>query len=144
LAKIQRGTYGVLLCLITSACAPAPTKETSVVHLPKTITFPYILLDFGSADLYLVELDGNKKYEIGFVEIPSGKHSIIVDAARGPNGFLGVAPFLGHCQGKFYVDLIAGKTYAFKFQRTEISEVIQWIDIDSGKILLDEPCVNTK
>jgi hypothetical protein len=137
----SRVLVAFFLCLITSACAPVPTKETSVVYLSHTPTFPYVLLDFGSAEVKLVELDGKKTFEVAFVELPSGEHSFIVEAAKGPTGMFGVAAFVGRCQSKFDLDLLAGKTYAFKFIRTEGSEVIQWMDRGGKRIISEAPCI---
>jgi hypothetical protein len=130
--------------LLSTACAPIPTKESAVVYLASTPTFPYIGFDFSSADVQMVELDGRKIREVTFIALPSGKHSILVEANKGPNGWFGVAPFLGRCRSGFDVDLQAGKTYAFKFRRIEGSEIIQWMEKDTERIISKAPCIKVE
>ena len=85
--------------LLSSACASLPTNDNAVVQVEKTWTFPYFLVDFASVDLYIREVDG--KCCLGSsIELTPGAHSLTVEAFKGPNGYLGVAPFAGNGTGK--------------------------------------------
>jgi hypothetical protein len=125
--------------LLSPACAPLPTKETAIVHLEGTATFPFVLLDFGSVELRLVELDGSKNQFRSTVFTP-GRHSITVDALQGPTGMFGVAPFW-KCRGQLEFDAEAGKAYIIKYKEEKESKELQFLDKTTGAVLFHAPCI---
>ena len=86
--------------LLSSACTSIPTNDNAVVQVENTWTFPYVLVDFASVDLYIREVDGKGGLDFS-IELTPGAHSLTVEAFKGPNGYLGVAPLAGICRGTF-------------------------------------------
>lgn len=132
----------LFLYLINSACTltPAKDKDTAVLHVVRKLSFPFALLDFGTVDLNIADLDGKKPIHRS-VNLTPGKHSVTVEALKGPTGMLGVAPFLGKCHSQFEIDVVAGKSYKVELIREKEKEVFRLSDNISETILFDVPCI---
>ncbi len=129
----------IFIGLLTSACAPIPTKETAVLNVKGKLSFPFLVLDFGSIELNIIELDG-KEVNDRSVVLTHGRHSVTIEALKGPHGYLGVAPFLGKCRSQIEIDAEIGKLYEVEFKKEKESEVLRLFEKNTGSILFNTPC----
>lgn len=125
-------------------CAPNATENKSVIAIKNYPTFPYVFLDFKSASLAIVEIDGVKVLKYGWIELPAGLHKIVVSVTKGPTGYLGTAPFGGSCLAELEFMSESGKNYKLEFKRENGEEYVILKEKSINKILLKSKCDSKK
>lgn len=136
----MRKCFSALLVLVGAGCAVVPTHDTAVVHLKHSKTYPFVVFDF-----YSVELRAPALKTTGWAATVSpGKQSIRVLALKGPSGYFGIVPMLGICSGVVTFDAHAGNEYNIEFFRNDGSGELQVVDVATGFVVDQVPCVGRK
>lgn len=125
--------------LVVTSCAPIPTKTTAVVSVQDAPALPGFLVDFGSAELKIVNVDGKLLYG-KISKLSPGQHSVCVEVLKGPTGLFGVAPFLGSCSGILDFTAEAGNEYHVACDRSKDPAELRLLDTKSGSVLAHAPC----
>jgi hypothetical protein len=110
------------------------------LHVARKPSFPFVLLDFGTVELNITELDG-KRPSFRSVNLSPGRHSVTIEVLKGSSGMFGVAPFLGKCRSQLEIDAEAGKLYEVELIKEKESEVLRFTDKKTGSILFNAPCI---
>lgn len=131
----------LFLHLINTACAPMPTKSTAVLLFRNNWSFPFVILDFGSTAMAVVEINGEEIFKSGWLELPAGRHKVAVQITKGPTGFFGPAPLLGTCRAILDVEVEANQIYVIQFKREDKKEIVQIRAKSHERPLLTAPCV---
>lgn len=140
---ILKKSYRIFLIFIfvtQIGCAPTAKENSSIISLKNKLSFPYVFLDFKSASLAIVEIDGVKVLKYGWIELPAGKHKIIVEVNKGPTGYLGTAPLLGKCLAELDFVSESGKSYEVAFIRESDKEYLILKDKSTKDIILKSKC----
>ena len=126
----------LLLGLLVSGCALTPTRDTAVVSLKDSWTFPFVVFDFYSVELRSGSLPGNRRPST----VSPGRKAIGVEVLKGPHGAFGIASFLGRCYGTVSFDARAGQEYIVEFLRNSENGVLQVTEVATGFVVDEEPC----
>lgn len=136
MAKFLCVLYPVLLLL---SCAPTPKTDGAVVTFSGKWQFPFVFLDFGSASVFLQELNGEKTAKFGWIEIPPGQHEMVIAVWKGPTGYLGTAPLLGQCRARIKIQIEPGSTWRIEYKRDKGNDFVQiW---EGENLRGDFPCL---
>ncbi|MCX7990514.1 MAG: hypothetical protein N2999_00555 [Proteobacteria bacterium] len=132
------------LLTIQLSCAPIPADNNSVIKLKNRLAFPYVFLDFNSFSLVISEIDGQKTAKFGWIELPAGKHNILLEVMKGPTGYLGTAPLKGVCYSAIEFEFKPNTSYLMEFHRENKEEFVFLIDKTTGRIVLKSECISKK